>query len=142
MNATLNSLNLKKGDTIFLYGNWNGNENATIDFYIQKYIIYSIGKKRCYLLYNAEDTTRKEYNCTNELNIALTLEAAKIDCIEYIPGYISRESKGYLWRIENWGKNNKQYCALIEKMYTNITTASVRVLINPFKNDTPEIINL
>lgn len=142
MKATLNSLNLKKGNKVFLFGNWNGDADTTVDFYVQEYTIHSIGKKRCYFLINEDINSKKEYNCANELNIALSAEQVLEDCKNYIPEYVTREIKQYEWKIESWGHRDKYYATSIGKLISNLNTAPKRIIINPYSSDIREIINL
>ena len=81
--ATLNDLNLKKGNTVFLYGNWNGSEKSTVDFFIQQYTIHSIGKKRCYLIYGEDVNSRRDYSWTQDMQVALTREETVAKCNAY-----------------------------------------------------------
>lgn len=128
--TTLNELKLKKGDTLFIYGNWNGDQQETIDFFIQEYTIHSIGKIRCYLIYNNNVNTKKEYSSTLKINAALTLEDAAIKCKEYQAQYSAAELKNYDWRINN--STDKRYIDLILKMRDNLIKAPQRVLLNPY----------
>lgn len=152
MKAKLNSLNLKKGNTIFLYGNWNGNEKLTVDFFIQEYTVHSIGKVRCYLLIDGDVNSKKSFNTDwQELNVALTYEQAINDCKSYIPEYIKRENLVYNNRIESNNKleynhrfveQRKQYNDMIEGFIKNINSAKNNIVINPYSKIKGEIIAL
>lgn len=139
MKTTLNSLNLKKGNTVFIFGNWNGNEGRNIDFYIQEYTIHSIGKKRCYLIYNDDTNSRREYSSTSEMNIAITFEEAIIKCKEYQLLYTENQLKECELKLSKFA-NNKQYVALTQRIFNNLNTAPQRILINPYTSENPKII--
>lgn len=134
--ATLNNFNLKKGDIIFLFGNWNGNEKETVDFYIQQYTVHSIGKKRCYLLYNNDINSRKEYSCNRDINAALTLEEAIEKCKVYQVEYTEEELKNYKQKITNYS-GEKKYVENIKKASDNLMYAKQRILVNPYSTDKP-----
>ena len=129
---TLASLNLKKGDTIFIYKNWNGDKEETLDFYVQKYTIHSIGKVRCYLIEGA-NFSKKEYDSQELINVELTEYEAIKNCFAFIPEYVENQRQHYLSRIESCS-NNKNYCDLMNRYLKNVTTAQCRILINPASN--------
>jgi uncharacterized protein YeeX (DUF496 family) len=131
MTTTLNSLKLKKGDTVFIFGNWNGHREKEMTFYVQEYQIHSIGKKRCYLLFNNDVNSKKEYCCRSEMNVALTKYEATELCKQYIQKYINREKEDYEFRIDRHN-GNKQYVELMKEYLNNLLTIPQNIIFNPY----------
>jgi hypothetical protein len=153
MKSKLSTLNLKKGSIVFLYGNWNGNERTTIDFYIQEYKVHSIGNKRCYLLINEDINSKESFNCNYEMNSALTTDQVLEDCSNYVAEYVEAETKRIADQVESaveYHKNNpnqykdahNKYVILMKATTKNLNSAPKRIVVNPYSSKTPSIINL
>lgn len=141
--AKLIELKLKKGDTVFLYGSWNGHENTTIDFYIQEYTIHSIGKSRCYLLYGNNINSKKEYCSISEIKAAINMSDALGKCKEFQPDYIDDAIKYYERMLNNVDRNkdyNKSYIEHIERILNNLKNAERRIIINPYTDKSKKIL--
>jgi len=136
---TLNSLKLKKGQTVFLFASWNGVKNKTIDFNVQEYTIHSIGKKRCYLLFNDDINAKREINCENSINVELSLDAAISECKLFIPNFIKNEIEDREYRINKWN-NNIDYVNMMKEEIQNLQTAQKRIIFNQFSTD--DLINV
>jgi hypothetical protein len=137
MKTTLNNLNLKKGSKVFLYGNWNGSEQTTIDFFIQEYTVHSIGKKRCYLLIDGDINSKKHYDTNHGINAALSLDEALNNCRMYIPKFIENEIEHFNSRIKD-SNANTQYINLMKKSLNNVITAQQRIILNTYSKNTKE----
>ena len=110
---------------------WNGHKEKEMTFYVQEYQIHSIGKKRCYLLFNNDVNSKKEYSCTWEMNVALTKDEATELCKKYIPEYINHEKEGYEFRI-NRNSDNKQYVELMKEYLNNLLSIPQNIIFNPY----------
>lgn len=126
--TTFNQHNLKKGDKVFLFAIWNDFEKPTIQFYVQEYTIYSIGKKQCYLIIGDDVLSRKAFYCEHPYGIATTLEKANELCAQLMDEDIANEISTYEWRKNNW----KNYSDFAERFILNCKTANREILFNPF----------
>ena len=125
--STFNDYKLKKGDKVFLFGNWNGYENVTNQWYIQEYTIHSIGKKRCYLIIGEDRMSKQEYYCDFKYGIATTLEKAQELCKTFIEESIKIQIEDYTWRAENW----RDYKQEAQRTINAITIAKNEIVYNP-----------
>lgn len=142
MKTTLNNLNLKKGQEVFFFGTWSGNEGETIDFYIQEFTVHSIGKVRAYLLIDNDINVKRSFSSDNYINAELTFDAAIESCKKFIPEHIQTEIEWYTIRSTKGTESEQYYRNCMIKILNNLKTAKHRLFLNPYSKTNKQIINL
>ena len=144
MKTTINQSNLKKGDVIYLTGNWNGNEKETIDFMIEKYVVTACGKKQCYMISESDGTKAKRafycdqfINLIKDIDFDQVIEAAKEISFNYIKENIENLEANVTHYLIKY-PNEFKYIERTKKNIDNLKTAPMRFLINGRYKDMPD----
>lgn len=125
--STFNQHNLKKGDKVFLFGQWNGFEEKTIQFFVQEYTIYSIGKKQCYLIIQNDILSKRAYYCDFNYGISKTEKQAIELLNQNMNELIENNISTYEWRKKNWD----DYSKIADPIILNCKTAKREIIFNP-----------